>query len=49
MRALLACLIFSFAAMATPPQVDWHFPMGAQRGTDRNAVAVKPSHAVRVR
>ena len=37
MRALLACLIFSFAAMATPPQVDWHFPMGAQRGTDRNA------------
>ena len=24
-------------AVAAPPQVDWHFPMGAQRGTDLNA------------
>lgn len=37
MRALFACLFISFAALAAPPQVDWHFPMGAQRGTDLNA------------
>ena len=37
MRALLAGLLLPLFAAAAPPQVDWHFPMGAQRGTDLNA------------
>ena len=37
MRALFAVLILPLFALAAPPQVDWHFPMGAQRGTDLNA------------
>lgn len=37
MRALFAGLLLPLFAAAAPPQVDWHFPMGAQRGTDLNA------------
>jgi len=37
MRALFAGLLLPLFAVAAPPQVDWHFPMGAQRGTDLNA------------
>ena len=37
MRALFAGLLLPLVALAAPPQVDWHFPMGAQRGTDLNA------------
>ena len=37
MRALFAGLLLPLFAAAGPPQVDWHFPMGAQRGTDLNA------------
>ena len=37
MRALFAGLLLPLFAAAAPPQVDWHFPMGAQHGTDLNA------------
>ena len=37
MRALFAGLLLPLFAVAAPPQVDWHFPMGAQRGTDLKA------------
>ena len=34
MRVILAALLVSFAARAAPPQVDWLFPIGAQRGSE---------------
>ena len=37
MRALFAGLLLPLFVAAAPPQVDWHFPMGAQRGTDLTA------------
>ncbi|HCE06336.1 MAG TPA: hypothetical protein DEQ62_08380, partial [Verrucomicrobiales bacterium] len=37
MRALFVGLLLPLFVAAAPPQVDWHFPMGAQRGTDLNA------------
>ncbi|MDC0219477.1 PPC domain-containing protein [Verrucomicrobia bacterium] len=33
-RAAFAAILFSLTAAAAPPQVDWLFPMGAQRGSE---------------
>ena len=33
-RALIAAILFSFTAVAAPPQVDWLFPIGAQHGSE---------------
>ncbi|MDG1833583.1 MAG: hypothetical protein P8J63_10190, partial [Verrucomicrobiota bacterium] len=33
-RAAFAAILFSLTAAAAPPQVDWLFPIGAQRGSE---------------
>ena len=33
-RAAIAAILFSLTAVAAPPQVDWLFPIGAQRGSE---------------
>ena len=33
-RAVIAVILFSLTAAAAPPQVDWLFPIGAQRGSE---------------